>query len=122
MLRGNEFGKTLHTTVACQIKQTGLGLSNTDTSLLKMEYYGSATQNNGALRAEDQRSGHGPANCQSYSYDMLNRLQSSIETYNGGTRPGDRLLATTPLAIEGSFPIPTKRRSRVADRKPLTIR
>lgn len=71
-----------------QVKQIGLGTSNTDSSLLKIEYdYGTATQNNGALR-EQKITAPGIAQpiVQSYAYDDLNRLLSSIETYNGGTQ------------------------------------
>ncbi|HSS22508.1 MAG TPA: RHS repeat-associated core domain-containing protein [Pyrinomonadaceae bacterium] len=70
-----------------QITQIGLGSSNADTSLLKIQFdYGSAAQNNGALK-EQQITASGMAQpiVQSYAYDDLNRLQSSIETYNGGT-------------------------------------
>jgi len=71
-----------------QVTQIGLGTSNTDTSLLKIEYdYGTATQNNGALREQKITApGITQPIVQSYAYDDLNRLQSSIETYDGGTQ------------------------------------
>jgi RHS repeat-associated protein len=71
-----------------QMTQIGLGSSSTDTSLLKIEYdYGTAAQNNGALR-EQKITAPSLAQpiVQSYAYDDLNRLQSSNETYAGGTQ------------------------------------
>jgi RHS repeat-associated protein len=91
-IKESRFGNGRWETVAynsrLQTTQIGLGSSNTDTSLLKIEYdYGTATQNNGALR-EQKISAPGISQpiVQSYAYDDLNRLQSSIETYNGGTQ------------------------------------
>jgi RHS repeat-associated protein len=67
-----------------QVTQIGLGSSATDTSLLKINYsYGTNLENNGSLR-EQKINYIGLANeiKQSYGYDNLNRLQSSVETVN----------------------------------------
>lgn len=71
-----------------QIKQIGLGSSSTDTSLLKIEYdYGASAQNNGALRLQKiSAPGLTQPIVQSYTYDNLDRLQSSVETYNGSAQ------------------------------------
>lgn len=70
------------------IKQIALGNSDTDTSLLKIDYdYGIATQNNGLLRQQKiSYSGQTSQIIQSYDYDNFNRLQSGVETFNGGTQ------------------------------------
>ncbi len=71
-----------------QIAQIGLGSSNTDQSLLKIEYdYGASGQNNGSVRVHKiSNSSLAQPILQTYDYDGLNRLQSSIETYNGGAQ------------------------------------
>ena len=65
-----------------QITQIGLGDSDTDKSLIKLDYdYGSNTQNNGSL-IQQKINYRGLTNeiKQDYSYDNLNRLKSSTET------------------------------------------
>lgn len=65
-----------------QISQIALGTSNTDKSLLKIDYaYGTPTQNNGSLR-QQKISYAGLPNeiVQDYTYDDLNRLKSAQET------------------------------------------
>jgi RHS repeat-associated protein len=72
-----------------QIKQIGLGYSNNDKSLLKIDYdYGTNLENNGSLR-EQKISYSGLANqiTQAYTYDDLNRLKSSTETVAGNATP-----------------------------------
>jgi len=67
-----------------QIVQIGLGYSNNDKSLLKLDYsYGSNLENNGSLR-EQKINFAGISNeiKQTYTYDDLNRLKSSTETAN----------------------------------------
>lgn len=85
---GNGLWETTAYNSRLQVKQIGLGNSNTDSSLLKIEYgYGAALQNNGALREQKiSNSSLTQPIVQSYDYDNLNRLQSSVETYNGGTQ------------------------------------
>lgn len=69
-----------------QLTQIGLGATDADQNLLKLEYsYGTATQNNGSLREQKITvptigSNTGFTAIQSYSYDDLNRLQSATET------------------------------------------
>ncbi|MCD9188612.1 MAG: hypothetical protein LUM44_19495 [Pyrinomonadaceae bacterium] len=67
-----------------QIVQIGLGYSNNDKSLLKIDYaYGTNLENNGSLR-EQKINFYGLTNeiKQTYTYDDLNRLKSSTETVN----------------------------------------
>lgn len=69
-----------------QITEIGLGSSPTDSSLLKIEYgYGTSAENNGALRQQKINAPGMSQVVQNYSYDDLNRLSSSVETYNAGT-------------------------------------
>lgn len=90
-LRESRLGNGLWQTTAynsrLQITQIGLGSSNTDTSLLKIQYdYGTPAQNNGSLRQQQITApGLTQPIVQSYTYDDLNRLQSSTETFNAGT-------------------------------------
>lgn len=75
-----------------QITGIGLGYSNTDKSLIKIDYdYGTNTQNNGSLRKQ-KINYNGLANqiTQDYTYDDLNRLKSTIETVAGSTSPSWR--------------------------------
>jgi RHS repeat-associated protein len=67
-----------------QIKQIALGNSNTDKSLLKIDYdYGTTAQNNGSLKGQTiTYAGQSSQIVQSYAYDSLNRLQSATETFN----------------------------------------
>ena len=70
-----------------QVTQIGLGYSDTDKSLLKIDYdYGSNLQNNGSLR-QQKVSFNGLANqiTQDYTYDDLNRLKSATETVSSAT-------------------------------------
>ena len=72
-----------------QITQIGLGYSDTDKSLINLDYdYGTNTQNNGSLR-QQKINYRGLANqiTQDYTYDDLNRLKSSIETVTGNANP-----------------------------------
>jgi YD repeat-containing protein len=71
-----------------QVTQIGLGYSNTDKSLLKIDYdYGNNTQNNGSLREQKiNYTGLSSEIKQSYIYDDLNRLKSATETFNSGTQ------------------------------------
>lgn len=65
-----------------QIVQIGLGYSNNDKSLLKLDYsYGTNLENNGSLR-EQKINFAGISNeiKQTYTYDDLNRLKSATET------------------------------------------
>jgi RHS repeat-associated protein len=81
---GNGKWETAKYNERLQVTQIGLGSSATDTSLLKINYdYGNNLQNNGSLR-EQKINYVGLANeiKQSYGYDNLNRLQSSVETVN----------------------------------------
>jgi hypothetical protein len=81
---GNGKWETVSYNNRLQITQIGLGNSATDKDLLKISYsYGNQFQNNGSLR-EQKISYVGLANeiKQTYNYDGLNRLQSSVETVN----------------------------------------
>jgi RHS repeat-associated protein len=69
-----------------QVTQTGLGTTDGDQSLLKLELsYGASTQNNGSLREQKITvptvgSNQGFTAVQTYAYDDLNRIQSATET------------------------------------------
>lgn len=67
-----------------QIVQIGLGYSNNDKSLLKLDYsYGTNLENNGSLREQKINfAGISSEIKQTYTYDDLNRLKSSTETAN----------------------------------------
>jgi RHS repeat-associated protein len=72
-----------------QITKIGLGYSDTDKSLLNLEYdYGTNLQNNDSLR-QQKISYTGLTNqiIQDYAYDNLNRLQSATETVVGSPTP-----------------------------------
>ena len=75
---------TVYDTNRLQVKEISLGNSNTDKSLLKLEYdYGTAAQNNGSLREQKiSYAGQTSQIVQSYSYDSLNRLESATEKFN----------------------------------------
>lgn len=83
---GNGLWQTAAYNTRLQLVRIGLGSSNTDTSLLKIDYdYGTSAQNNGALRQQRITApGSAQPIIQDYAYDYLNRLQSSTETFNGG--------------------------------------
>jgi RHS repeat-associated protein len=83
---GNGKWETAKYNERLQVTQVGLGNSATDTSLLKLEFgYGTATQNNGAMRSQKiSFNGLTQPFEQTYAYDDLNRLQSSTETINSG--------------------------------------
>ena len=83
MRLGNNRWETAQFNNRLQITQVGLGISATDTSLLKLEYdYGTATQNNGAMRQQKiSFAGLAAPLVQTYTYDNLNRLQSATETF-----------------------------------------
>ena len=74
-----------------QITQIGLGTTDTtvNPNLLKLEYnYGTSTQNNGSLLEQKITvptvgGSAGFSATQTYTYDSLNRLQSSAETISG---------------------------------------
>ena len=72
-----------------QITQIGLGYSDSDKSLLKLDYdYGTNLQNNGSLRQQKiSYSGLSNQITQNYTYDDLNRLKSSTETVTGNANP-----------------------------------
>lgn len=89
MRLGNGRFETAQYNARGQITQIGLGYSDTDKSLLKLEYdYGTNLQNNGSLR-QQKISYAGLENqiTQNYSYDDLNRLQSATETAAGSQTP-----------------------------------
>jgi RHS repeat-associated protein len=85
MRLGNGRWETAQYNERLQVTRIGLGHSAGDRSLLRLDYgYGTASQNNGALR--EQRlgfTGLGGQIVQTYAYDNLNRLQSSTETHGG---------------------------------------
>jgi RHS repeat-associated protein len=83
---GNGLWETTSYNNRLQVIQIGLGSSNTNTNLLKIAYdYGTATQNNGALREQKiTAAGLTQPIVQSYGYDDLNRLETATETYAGG--------------------------------------
>lgn len=72
-----------------QTTRIGLGYSDTDQSLLKLDYdYGTNLQNNGSLR--QQKINYNRLSnqiTQNYTYDDLNRLKSAAETVTGNTNP-----------------------------------
>ena len=83
---GNGKWETAQYNNRLQITQIGLGNSSADVSLLKINYdYGNSTQNNGSLREQKiNYTGLSSEIKQTYTYDDLNRLKSSTETYNNG--------------------------------------
>lgn len=89
MRLGNGRWETFSYNTRQQITQTGLGTTDADQNLLKLELsYGTPTQNNGSLREQKitvptvgQASGF--TAIQNYTYDDLNRLQSATETIGG---------------------------------------
>jgi len=68
-----------------QVTQMGLGVTNADQNLLKLEYnYGAAAQNNGSLKEQKITvptvgANQGFTATQTYAYDNLNRIQSATE-------------------------------------------
>jgi YD repeat-containing protein len=77
MQLGNGLWETAVFNNRLQITETGLGTTENETSLLKLELsYGTASQNNGSVR-EQKISYPGLAQpiVQSYTYDSLNRLE-----------------------------------------------
>jgi RHS repeat-associated protein len=105
-----------------QVAQIGLGYSNGNTSLLKIEYnYGTTSaatsDNNGSLRQQKiSYAGQSAPIIQNYTYDMLNRLRSATETVSGsqtwkqtflydrfGNRRFDAANTTTLIADNGVY-------------------
>jgi RHS repeat-associated protein len=84
---GNGKWETTQYNSRLQIKQIGLGNSESDTSLLKLEFgYGANNQNNTNLREQKiSFAGLAQSIVQSYSYDELNRLKTSTETNQGSS-------------------------------------
>ena len=86
MRLGNGRWETAGYNERLQVTQIGLGATDADQNLLKLEYsYGTSTQNNGSLREQKITvptvgSNAGFTAVQSYTYDDLNRLQSAAET------------------------------------------
>ena len=87
MRLGNGTWETAEYNSRQQISQIGLGHSDTDKSLLKIDYgYGTNQENNGSLR-QQTISYYGLSNAivQDYTYDDLNRLTSAKEKVSGGS-------------------------------------
>lgn len=89
MRLGNGRWETAQYNERQQIEKIGLGYSDNDKSLLKLEYeYGTSLQNNGSLRRQKVSfSGLTNQITQDYTYDSLNRLQSATETAAGSQTP-----------------------------------
>jgi RHS repeat-associated protein len=81
MQLGNGHWETYQYNSRQQIMQIGLGTTDAQTDLLKLEYdYGNSTQNNGNLRSQKiSFSGLSQPFVQTYNYDSLNRLQDAKE-------------------------------------------
>jgi RHS repeat-associated protein len=112
------------------VKKMGLGSSASNQSLLKLEYdYGNALTSNNSL--QEQKISFAPIGAstgfsakQTYTYDSLNRLSSSVETSVGSEtqnwqqnfaydRFGNRTTANT--VIPGVTPLPAKITSPAID-------
>jgi len=89
MRLGNGRWETAEYNTRQQVAKIGLGYSDTDKSLLKLEYdYGTNLQNNGSLRQQKiSYAGLSSQITQDYTYDSLNRLQSATETVAGSQTP-----------------------------------
>ncbi|MGC2235286.1 MAG: RHS repeat-associated core domain-containing protein, partial [Pyrinomonadaceae bacterium] len=86
MQLGNGHWETYQYNTRQQITQIGLGTTDVQTDLLKLEYnYGTSTQNNGSMLEQKitvptTGGNSGFTAIQTYAYDSINRLQSAQET------------------------------------------
>ncbi|MEZ5425871.1 MAG: RHS repeat-associated core domain-containing protein [Pyrinomonadaceae bacterium] len=82
MRLGNGRWETAEFNQRQQVTKIGLGYSDTDSGLLKIEYgYGDENQNNGSLLQQKIKiPGLSNEIIQDYAYDSLNRLESARET------------------------------------------
>lgn len=89
MQLGNGKWETASYNDRLQVKEIGLGTTDSNQNLLKLEFsYGTSTQNNGSVREQKvtvPAVGSNPAftAIQTYTYDDLNRIKSSAETIGG---------------------------------------
>ncbi|NJM54260.1 MAG: hypothetical protein HC846_13295 [Blastocatellia bacterium] len=103
MQLGNGRWETAQFNARLQVTQIGLGTNSNSQDLLKLRYdYGQA-DNNGSMRSQEITvQGQFVAN-QTFTYDGLNRLQSSHEA-SIRSRLGNRLSNMTATAIVSLMP------------------
>jgi RHS repeat-associated protein len=106
MMLGNGLWEHTDSNQRLQLKEIGLGTSETDSSKVKLEFDYGTTANNGNMLSQKITVGASIIN-QSYGYDQLNRLtqvQESVNTVNRWTQNYgyDRFGNRTSLSNSGS--------------------
>jgi len=88
MQLGNNLWETASFNARLQPIQVGVGLSNTDTSKLRLNYNYGTTDNNGNVMAQTITAPGLAPLTQSYTYDALNRLEMAHEQGGASWRQG----------------------------------
>jgi len=89
MKLGNTLWEHTNFNSRLQPTQIGLGVNQTSTSVLGLDYTystsggGEGSDNNGNVRTQTITPAPGATYVQTYTYDVVNRLSSAAETYNG---------------------------------------